>query len=120
MTTWYKYGYSLGRDNPRTIDGKHIVFHNGREVDIESANVEFGDERMLTFDQFKKIVDGTVGITNIKGEFRDDERNRLVSLLDWMSFNKVKAYRNLWVKGNDLVSAPTLVDEYLQLDTKLI
>jgi hypothetical protein len=67
-----------------------------------------------------KVVEGTIGITNIKGEFRDDMRNKLVSLLDWMSYNKVDAYRNLWVKGNDLVSAPALVDEYLRLDTTLI
>jgi hypothetical protein len=80
MITPYRYRYTLGSEAERTKDGKYKVCHNGNPMEIESKEVEFngfvdeeGIPKKLTVEEFSKITEGTVGIVDIFGEFKDQE-----------------------------------------------
>lgn len=87
MITPYIYRFTLGRNNPRTIDNKRIVYFDGKQMEIEHNNVEFRWEVKLTFDEFNKKIEGTQGITAIYGEFEDLDRKELVNFLTWILEN---------------------------------
>lgn len=100
MITPYKYRYTLGRFNPRTIKGKHIIILDGIQREIDNTSVEFASEHKLTFKEFQDKVKDTIGITNIYGDFVEEYRTELIEFL---------MFQNLLTKEE----SSKKVDEYL-------
>jgi hypothetical protein len=85
MVTPYKYRFRLGKNNPRHLNGKRIVWLHGIERYIECNEVEFISERKLTMRDFQLATAGTVGIEQVFGDFVEEYRKDLIEFDMWAS-----------------------------------
>jgi hypothetical protein len=90
MITPYKYRYHLGNDLEKE-DNKYVIYYKGEKRLIENRNVEFNSDGILTKEDFNKIVEGTKGIEDIRGEFKIIE-DKSVSLIIKIVDGKASVY----------------------------
>lgn len=118
MITPYKYRFRLGKDTPRDINGNYIVVLDGIERNVnQNSYVEFLSTEQLSFDEFRKRVEGTQGIINIYGDFKDD--NRDIQLLCDLYENLVKEVRSVKYTQKDIDEEDKLKQQIDDLKWKI-
>lgn len=96
MITPYKYRFTIGKDNPRSMTGRHIIVYDGVEREVEPNSIEFNSEHKLTFQEFQNKIKGTIGVTHIYGEFVEEYREELIKFIMFQNLlNKDEAVKKV-------------------------
>jgi hypothetical protein len=72
-TVPYRYYIELDPDEAsRTKDGGYAIIYRGELMLVSHKNIEWSEEEnQLTKEEALKVVEGTLGIKEIKGDFKD-------------------------------------------------